>query len=53
MSKVGGRGGGGGGGGGGQADIAGCIPIDTMSPGRSSSLDIFSHFPPLCTCGVV
>ena len=36
-----------------KADIAGCIPIDTMSPGRSSSLDIFSHFPPLCTCGVV
>ena len=35
-----------------KADIAGCIPIDTMSPGRSSSLDIFSHFPPLCTCGV-
>ena len=36
-----------------KADIAGCIPIDTMSLGRSSSLDIFSHFPPLCTCGVV
>ena len=36
-----------------KADIAGCIPIDTMSPGRSSSLDIYSHFPPLCTCGVV
>ena len=36
-----------------QTYIAGHIPIDTMSPGRSSSLDIFSHFPPLCTCGVV
>ena len=23
-----------------KADIAGCIPIDTMSPGRSSSLDM-------------